>query len=427
MVHHDLLHAILEQKKKGPFVYPYYGQYSIAEIEPTIRTLFDIPTSRQTFPLEIFQGKKRRQVILLIIDGFGFNHLLDHGTGTPFFDTLMDKGDVYPITSVFPSTTPAGLTTIHTGYTPQEHGLVEWFTYFEEFQKVIMPMQFRSGWDEAPNHLSTVGGTPEMLYEREVLYETLGNAGVTSHVFMYQEYMPSAYNDAVQRGSNIIGYKEGKELMQLLHQSLEKSPGPGFFHVYWGQVDRAGHVYGPNSMEHKESIKALSELLQNELLNNLDPDVARDTMLMIAADHGQISVAHDNIIYLEDYPFVWDNLRKNSRGEVIMPTGSPNDVLLYIEKGKIEKVVEYLKRELSEVAEILTTKEAVALNLFGLGQPTQRFWNRAGDILILPFPHYQVWFAPGGNREYTQKGLHGGLSQEEMIIPLGLAALSDLI
>jgi predicted AlkP superfamily pyrophosphatase or phosphodiesterase len=426
MVHHDLLNTILEERKHGSFVYPHYGKYSIAEIEPTIRSLFNIPTSRQTFPKEFFQGKARRQIILLIIDGLGFNHLLDHGTGTPFFDALMDKGDVYPITSVFPSTTPAALTTIHTGYTPQEHGLVEWYTYFEEFQKIIMPMQFRAGWDESPNFLTTLGGTPQMLYEREVLYETLGNAGVTSNVFLYHEYLPSAYGDAVQRGSNVIGYKEGKELMYLLHDSLENSPGPSFFHVHWGQVDRAGHVFGPNSPEHRESIRAISELLHEGLLG-LPKEIASDAMLILASDHGQIPVTHDNIIFLEDYPLVWDCLQKNNHGELIMPTGSPNDVLLYIQPDKINKVVEYLQNELAGIAEVITVEDAIKKGLFGLGTPTQRFIKRAGNVLILPLPHNLVWFEYGGTREYTLRGLHGGLSQEEMIVPLAFAALSDLI
>jgi predicted AlkP superfamily pyrophosphatase or phosphodiesterase len=361
------------------------------------------------------------------VDGLGFNHLLDHGTGTPFFDALMNKGEVYPITSVFPSTTPAALTTIHTGYTPQEHGLVEWYTYFEEFQKVIMPMQFRSSWSEAHNSLSSVGGTPKMLYEREVLYETLGAADVTSHVFLYHEYLPSVYGEAVQRGSNVIGYQEGRELMHLLRDNLENAPGLGFFHVYWGQVDRAGHIFGPNSPEHREAIISLSHLLSTELLSGMRKEVAHDALLILTADHGQISVAHDNIIYLEDYRLVWDSLQKNKHGELILPTGSPNDVLLYIQPDKVEMVIDYLKREMEDIAHILTIAEAVEQGLFGLGTPTRRFLNRAGNVLILPLPHYQVWFAHGGKREYTQMGLHGGLSQEEMIVPLAFANLSDLI
>jgi predicted AlkP superfamily pyrophosphatase or phosphodiesterase len=427
MVHYDLLHQIIAERKKGPFVYPYYGKYSIAEIEPTIRGLFGIPTSRQAFPQTFLEGKPRRLVILLIIDGLGFNHLLDHGTGSPFFDSLMKNGDVYPITSVFPSTTPAALTTIHTGYTPQEHGLVEWFTYFEEFQKVIMPMQFRASWDEEVNILAKQGGTAHMLYEREVLYETLGQAGVTSNVFIYHEYMPSMYSDAVQRGSNIIGYREGRELMHLLHDSVEKSKGPSFFHIHWGQVDKAGHEHGPNSPQHRDSVKAISNLLHYQFLSDLDRTVAEDVTFILTADHGQIPVTHDNITYLEDFDFVWDNLQTNNRGEPIMPTGSANDVLLYIKPDKLSEVIERLKEELKDIAWVFKIDEAVAQGLFGLNHPVPRFWKRAGNVLILPFPHQQVWFAPGGKREYHQRGMHGGLSQEEMIVPFAVAKLSDLM
>ncbi len=427
MVHHDLLHQILEEKKHGPFVYPYYGRYSIAEIEPTIRTIYNIPTARHTFPTDFFHGKERRQTILLIIDGLGFSHLLEHGTGTPFFDAFMKRGDVYPITSVFPSTTPAALTTIHTGYTPQEHGLVEWFTYFEEFQKVIMPMQFRSNKFEEINHLSTLGGTPQMLYERESLYEILGENGITPYAFLFKGYLPSVYRDAVQRGSRMIGYDDGRELVALLKQSLLSEQGRGFYHVYTDEIDKPAHMYGPNSLEHRQAIQSFSQLMYNGLLQDFDKEAARDITVILSADHGQISVTHDNLIYLDDFPIVWDNLQRNQDGELIVPTGSPNDVLLYIRPDRIHKVIDYLQEELADIAEVLTTEEAVKRGLFGLYHPTRRFWNRAGNVLILPFPHYQVWFAPEGKREYKQRGLHGGLSQEEMIVPFGIANLADLI
>ncbi len=124
-------------------------------------------------PDSFLQPYKQKKVILFVIDGLGYNHLKQWGFGNPFFDKLIVFGDVYPITSVFPSTTPAALTSIHTGFTPQEHGLPEWFTYFPEFQQIIIPMQFKSLHSPEKENLQDMGGTPEMLYEGFTKYTTL--------------------------------------------------------------------------------------------------------------------------------------------------------------------------------------------------------------------------------------------------------------
>ena len=69
-----------------------------------------------SLPISCFGGSKETydQVILLFLDGFGwklFERHLEH----PFLRRFMEKGVVSKITSQFPSTTSAQVTTIHTG------------------------------------------------------------------------------------------------------------------------------------------------------------------------------------------------------------------------------------------------------------------------------------------------------------------------
>src|SRR5207237_9971701 len=100
----------------------------------------------------------------------------------------------FPITSVFPSTTPAALTTLHTSFTPQEHGLPEWTVYLEEVDTIIESLPFKAIGKGERDSMLTNGGSSEMLYDGPTMYTQLAEAGIPSFVFIYHEYAGSAYS-----------------------------------------------------------------------------------------------------------------------------------------------------------------------------------------------------------------------------------------
>jgi hypothetical protein len=68
-----------------------------------------------------------KSVVLIAIDGLGYNFFKRHCKNSPLNKYLAGS-----ITSVFPSTTAAAMTTIYTGVAPLNHGILAWFTYFKE-------------------------------------------------------------------------------------------------------------------------------------------------------------------------------------------------------------------------------------------------------------------------------------------------------
>ena len=68
-------------------------------------------------------------VVLFLIDGFGWR-FFEKFQEMPFFQQTARTGTVTKLTSQFPSTTAAQLTTIHTGMPVGEHGIFEWY-YFD--------------------------------------------------------------------------------------------------------------------------------------------------------------------------------------------------------------------------------------------------------------------------------------------------------
>lgn len=417
---------IITQQSRGKFIFPAYGTQSISEIEPTIKKLFSLPTNRVGLPEHFFPGRNFEQIILFVIDGLGWHDWQTHAMHFPFFKKFQEHGHVFPITSVFPSTTPAALTTIHTGLTPQEHGLLEWYTYFEEFGKVIMPMQFRSSWEEDMNSLLKEGGSIKNLYDHVTMYETLHVADIESTMFVFKKHLPSVYNDAISHGAQIYSYSDGPDLFRQLALSLTNTQGRNLFNVYWGEIDSAGHKTGPGSSAHIKAMKEFSDIVSQHFFTKINGQKHNDVLVLLTADHGQVGLS-DSVIYLEELFNFNDYFQQSRYGAYIPPTGSPNDVFLHVKEDRKAELLELLQSKLKNSAEVWDTEHAYQANLFGLNSPSTQFKKRAGNIMILPYPGNHIWFRKTAEDTITLQGLHGGLSEKEMIVPFGVIPLNLLV
>ena len=115
------------------------------------------------------------------------------------------------------------------------------------------------------------------------------------------------------------------------------------------------------------------------------------------------------------------------RGNKILPTGSPRDLFLHISPRYRSLAFNYLKTKFRGKAKVIYSKDAITLGLFGRSKPVKKLLDRIGDIIILPNSNGLIWYEHMKGRKHRQKGVHGGLSADEMLIPLGMARLSDLI
>lgn len=429
MFHPEILEQIKKKRSRDGFIYPFYNKYSIAELVPSIQSLFGTSPSRSTFPATFFDKHPGpyKKIVTFIIDGFGYNHFTQYHQHLSFFNRLQERGEVYPITSVFPSTTPAALTTIYTGLTPQEHGLPEWTVYFEEFDAIIEPLLFRKQKTGARDSLVQVGGKPEMLFAGNTIFSQLGSANISCYNFIFQEYFPSTYSTAAFTGSHVQTFKNGLDLMAKLRAAIEASSGPAYFFVYWSAIDSAEHSHGPHSLQHTHALAEFSDIVEKEFLQKIKPAAAEDTLFMLSADHGQTAIRGEDILYLGKYVYLNDSYLRAKSGHSIFPTGAPHDVFLFIDPVNFDQILQLLNRDLEGKAEVLTTSEAISRGLFGVGTPIKRFINRIGNILILPYPGVHIWYEHFPPETFQQLGTHGGLSEEEMIVPLAMANLKDLL
>jgi predicted AlkP superfamily pyrophosphatase or phosphodiesterase len=428
MIAKELEDVIIEQKGDEEFIYPFYEKYCFSNIPSTVLKFFGIKCKNPILPPEVYEGMEVEgcnKIVLLLIDGFGYKQWLECYKNYDFFNLFSQKGIVSPITSVFPSTTAAAVTTINTGLTPQEHALPEYVLYFREVDRIIQPLPF-TYLDESGQVKPLTDVSPRILRISRTIYQALKKAGIESFAFIDSSYAYGAYSTLAWKGSTIIPFINYSDLVVRLRKALEAKKGHAYFCLYIGDLDSIQHKYGPYTDEHHADVSVLSFLLKKELLEKIDRRVANETLLLITADHGQLNVSPQETIYLNRYRKLLNSFQKSERNKPILPTGSPRDVFLHIEE-KVDEMCKFLSNKLKGKARVIETRDAVTSGLFGRGRPRKKFYERAGNVLVLPYKNYTIWYKFTKRKKFEFLGHHGGLSREEMLVPFGIAKLSELV
>ena len=428
MIFSDIQQDIESRVRRGR-IHPRYEDYCISNIPLAVAYLFGVQSESPIVDIltraNLWPSKKLR-VINFVIDGLGYKQWLRLLDRHPLLRKITDIGTLTPLTSVFPSTTAAALTTLHTGLTPQQHGLTEWLVYFEEVQKLIFTLPFSALGHIKRDSLVDDGVDPQLLFHDRTFYQALLDAKVKPFVFTSRSYIHSVYSKLVHAGSRIISFKHLSGAFTKLHQWLVDVSGPAYAYVYWNGVDHEAHTHGPESQECEAAVEKFCTHFEGQLLRGLGAEEMKDVVIMITADHGQIAVDPERTVYLNDYPEVAENLCLNNVGERIAPWGSARDVFLAIESGRLEQVYNFLASNLAGKAQVLKVDQAIDGGLFGRGNMHSRFRSRFGDLLILPDDHRTIWYEHIAGQRFGLRGLHGGLSAEEMLVPLALVKLQDL-
>ena len=361
-------------------------------------------------PLAALPGRYDK-VVLVVLDGFG-RRFLERHAGHSLVQRFQDEGVVVPLRSQFPSTTTAHMTTLHTGLPTREHGLYEWNVYEPSLDRIICPLPFCYAGDHDRESLAQAGIEPAELFPFETFYERLMAEGVPTTVLADAEFVPSSYTDAMFRGAELVVPTHAlAPAIVALGRELAR-PGPRYLFLYDGWVDYIGHLHGPDSEEFDAQCDATLTLIERYLLPCLKPG----TLLLITADHGQITTDPAAIVFLDEiWPPIRDHLRTGRDGRPLPAAGSPRDVFLHVREDDMSIVESALAEALGGQAEVHRTQTLIDAGVFG-GPVSRRLRDRVGDVAVLPAPGAAVWLRDGDDsRLPMHRGLHGGLTEDEML------------
>ena len=427
MILEDLESRVIRKYDEHGRIYPRYDGYGLSGLPNYVLKSFTGKTSGPSLEPDLtgnVEFRKYSRIIVFYIDGVGYDYLKNNSGNGGFFGRVADKGSLAPMTTVFPSTTASASATLSTGLTPMEHLLIEWQMYFHETGALMYTLPFRPVTSAYQKRAAKLN--PWDLFYGTPIYSRLGEEGVKSYVFVNRAISRGEYSDLVFRGSRVIPHSYLTDCMVNLRKTLENDRSEFYAYVYVESADGAGHEFGPGSDKYTAEVNNISRIINEELLKKIDPEAARDVLIIFTSDHGQVDINPERTVYLNNLPGieesyeVYDNL-------FIPPTGSPRDVFLHIKKEQVDETISRLDDFLNGKADAIRTDDAVRSGLFGTSEPSQKLFRRIGTGLILPRANETVWHRFRGMHEMSLLGLHGGLNREEMLVPLGTAAMKDLI
>jgi hypothetical protein len=172
-------------------------------------------------------------------------------------------------------------------------------------------------------------------------------------------------------------------------------------------------------------IEKFFDILEKTVLHSLS---GRDnTVLLIAADHGQITVEPSQTVYIDtEAPELLPMLRRTHDGLPIYPCGGKRDVALHIQPHARDRAYALLQERLGGIAEVYFTEDLMREGIFG-NAPSETFRDRIGDIMVLPRGEHLTWFygIGGALSSKGHKGEHGGLDPREMDTPWIVLPLNE--
>lgn len=356
-------------------------------------------------------AQRHSRVVALFVDAFGWNTYksLEHH---PLCEEVRLNGVISKLTSMFPSATPGHVTTIHSQDSIGVHGVIEWNMYDPVTGIVIEPLPFRKKSDKGEK-LSDLGHDPNKIFPTETVYNRLARLGIRSHVFQPDEIANSQSSQVLTNGAEIHPYKSLQGGLKQLAEVLKNGQN-GYYFFYYGKLDAVSHEHGPNSDKAISQAQRILTSIQTHLLNRNFPD----TLLLMFADHGQITTPPERCVYInEQVPELLPLLQDNPSGENITATGGRRDLFLHIKPAHFAEAASLVENSLGNRALVKQTDELINEGLFGRVVSTT-FRERIGNLAILPNDDYTVWWFGNGDGRMTENGSHGGLSPEEMDIPL---------
>lgn len=340
------------------------------------------------------------QVVLWVIDGLGFNYLRAHPQAACLNAHLQGA-----MTSVYPPTTASAITTFLTGDAPQQHGLTGWHMYFRELGSVlsVLPGKPRYG----GVGLADAGVNVEALFGHRPFSNRIGvDAWTVSPAFIAR----SDFNVAHLGRSRLLSY--GNLPGMLAHTvRILREGGRKFVYVYWSELDSIGHHQGIRSGAARAHLIELDRAFERFLAQVR----GTNTLVIVCADHGQIDTTATDRICVDDLPGFADMLSLPLCGE-------PRSAYCYLRPGCEDRFDAYVEHELAGIARSFRAADLIDAGWFGLGAAHPRLAQRIGDRVLLMEQNYILkdWLAQ--EKRYELIGVHGGLSEDELMVPLILAA-----
>ena len=340
-------------------------------------------------------------VLCVVLDGLGLHQLqrhLDQGLGTRFFARHAHRR----LTTVFPATTAAAVTTFDTGASPTEHGILSWYLHLPDLGvlSTVLRTTSRIG---AP--LLPEGFSLRNYYRVPSYVESMDvHRGLLSH----GQIPEVPFGRVGTRWEDRRSYIDLPGLVETVEAFATEAPGQKRYgYVYWPRYDGLCHEWG---ILHDEVAAHFEEL--DVALADLEQRLAgKGVALCILADHGLIDVDAERCIDVAELDWFMDCL-------AVAPGGDQRQLNCFVRPREEARFLELVESQLADACVCIPGQHLLDQQVFGPGTPHPELHRRLGDYVLLCKDGYSLIHTPPGLEPMVMPGSHGGMSQPEIEIPL---------
>lgn len=375
-------------------VLPNY-EHSILNTITSILKYYHVETNHKSSEKidQLLYKKEYKNVILLILDGLG-EHILNKISSEGY----LNQNKIDCVTSVYPSTTTAALTTYYSGRPPYETGWIAWSQYFKEYGRAIDMFSHNESYMREPLKKPLMD-----VFKTIVNYETVFDKieKASSDVKAYEiepEY-------AERRAKRAIKANNIDELIMNIND-LCLMPSKKFIFAYSDNPDGLLHDFGTTSEEVETFVKETEKKIEKMV-----KDFDEDTILIISADHGHKDI--EKAYKLLDYPEIQECL--------IMPASLESRILAFWVKEDMKEIFVQRFNKAFGKEFWLMTKETFLdkYHFLGYGNKHKKIDDFIGNYIALSVGGSSIQlgtFLTEGKP--IKKSTHCGLTKEEMEVPV---------
>ena len=324
-----------------------------------------------------------RNYLLVVFDGLGSAQLSHPHAGA------LQAAHRASLEAPFPTTTTVSLSSICTGLTPLQHGVIGYRQWFPDLGKVVSLLRWTDLWGR---HVQYDTGS---FLPAPNLWERLGDRQARGIIVQPSAFFNTPLSRMLYRGAEMRGYSSPFEVDPAYLVARSKRT---LAIVYHHSVDMAAHEEGQLSQKYAQAVDEASRLW-TRLARRLPPD----TVMVGTADHGHIDIAAEGKLTLS-----------KADTEGMRWWGDSRALML---SGPTERIEALSERTGSQVLSSRSLRRWL-----GRGRPHAQLESRMPDAVLLA-PDSAGIFPKGMDSQKT--GHHGGATPAEIRIPLLVWSESD--
>ena len=417
MINERSLASVAAARLPGGRVRPLYDSYGFARIPGTLLGLFG-EQEAAGLPDDVLPALADAppRVVAVLIDALGWTFVERFAGRAPLLARLHTDGVISKLTTQFPSTTTAHVTTLHTVQPVGEHGSYEWFVYEPSLDRIVCPLTAGFAGEPAGS-LIRAGVDLDPIYPRvEGFAARLDGLGAQCHLVQPADTVQLPFTRLMAGTGGLHGVESARAGASLAAE-LARAAAPSLTLLYLDDFDTIGHKLGPDDDRSEAVALNLLEAVEQELVDALAG--VPGALVLLFADHGQLPSDPASCVYVnERCPQLVPLVPTGADGRPLAPAGSARDLFLHVREGALDEALGLLQQLFGDDAWVAPTAQLAADGIFG-PVISNRFTERVGDIVVLPRAGIEAWWHEPGRFEQSLRGHHGGLEPAEAETWLG--------